>query len=54
MAYLPSTCAPVGATAGGLPVGVQVVGPYLEDRTTIDFARKLGDVVGGFKRPPGY
>lgn len=54
MAYLPSTCAPVGATAGGLPVGVQVVGPYLEDRTTIDFARKLGELVGGFKRPPGY
>ncbi len=54
MVYLPSTCAPVGRTAGGLPVGVQVVGPYLEDRTTIDFARKLAEVVGGYNRPPGY
>lgn len=53
-AYLPSTAAPVGTTPGGLPVGVQIVGPYLEDRTTIDFARKLADVVGGYKRPPGY
>jgi amidase len=53
-AYLPSTSAPVGNTADGLPVGVQVVGPYLEDRTTIDFARKLAEVVGGYRRPPGY
>ena len=53
-AYLPSTAAPVGTTATGLPVGVQIVGPYLGDRTTIDFARRLVEVVGGFKRPPGY
>ena len=50
----PTTAAAVGTTAGGLPVGVQVVGPYLEDRTTIDFARKLADVIGGYQRPPGY
>jgi amidase len=54
MVYLPSTSAPVGRTAGGLPVGIQVVGPYLEDRSTIDFARRLGEVVGGYQRPPGY
>ena len=35
-------------------VGVQIVGPYLEDRTPIDFARRLADVVGGFERPPGF
>jgi amidase len=54
MVYLPSTSAPVGRTAGGLPVGIQVVGPYLEDRSTIDFARRLAEVVGGYQRPPGY
>ena len=53
-AYLPATAAPIGRTATGLPVGVQIVGPYLEDRTTIDFARKLADVIGGYERPPGY
>jgi amidase len=52
--YLPATVAPVGCTSAGLPVGVQIVGPYLEDRTTIDFARRLGDVIGGFEPPPGY
>jgi amidase len=35
---LPSTCVPVGRTASGLPVGVQIIGPYLEDRTTIALA----------------
>jgi amidase len=54
MVYLPSTSSPVGRTAGGLPVGIQIVGPYLEDRSTIDFARRLGEVVGGYQRPPGY
>jgi len=53
-AYLPATAAPVGKTSSGLPVGVQIIGPYLEDRTTIDFARKLADVIGGYERPPGY
>jgi amidase len=54
MAYLPATVAPVGRTAAGLPVGIQIVGPYLEDRTPIDFARRLADVVGGFEIPPGF
>ena len=54
MAYLPVTMAPVGKTSQGLPVGVQIVGPYLEDRTTIDFARRLAEVIGGFEAPSGY
>jgi len=54
MAYLPVTMAPVGRTSQGLPVGVQIVGPYLEDRTTVDFARRLAEVIGGFEAPPGY
>jgi amidase len=52
MAYLPATVAPVGRTPAGLPVGIQIVGPYLEDRTTIHFAGELGTVVGGFAPPP--
>jgi len=38
---LPATCAPIGKTASGLPVGVQIVGPRFEDRTTIAFAALL-------------
>jgi len=51
---LPTTVAPVGSTVGGLPVGVQIVGPYLEDATTIDVAGKMAKVIGGFRAPPGY
>jgi amidase len=54
MAYLPSTVAPVGRTPAALPIGMQIVGPYLEDQTPIAFARHLADAIGGFEPPPGY
>lgn len=54
MAYLPATVVPVGRTASGLPVGVQIVGPYLEDRTTLAAGRAISEAVGGFVPPPGY
>jgi amidase len=37
-----------------MPIGVQVIGPYLEDRTPLRFAALLGRELGGFERPPGY
>ena len=54
LAGLPATTAPVGLTAGGLPVGLQIVGPYLEDATPIAVAGRLADLIGGFKAPPGF
>ncbi|MGZ4201983.1 MAG: amidase [Thermoleophilaceae bacterium] len=53
-AYLPAVSAPVGLTETGLPVGLQVIGPYLEDRTAIDIARRLAEVLGGFQTPPEF
>jgi len=53
LAYLPATVAPVGRTRDGLPVGIQIVGPYLEDRTTLAVARHVTKVLGGFSPPPG-
>ncbi len=38
---LPATVAPAGFTAGGLPLGVQIVGPYFEDRSTLALAGLL-------------
>jgi len=52
--YLPSTVAPAGSTPGGLPVGVQIVGPQYGDRTCIDFAHLLEQEYRGFVPPPGY
>jgi len=54
VAYLPSTVAPAGLSEDGLPVGVQIVAPFLEDRTSIHFAELIEDVVGGFIPPPGF
>ncbi|HEY2944195.1 MAG TPA: amidase family protein [Vicinamibacteria bacterium] len=54
LAGLPATTAPVGLTRSGLPVGIQILGPYLEDATPIDVAGKMADVVGGFHPPKGY
>jgi len=38
LANLPATSAPIGKTRAGLPIGVQIIGPHLADRTTIAFA----------------
>ena len=52
MAYLPSTVVPVGRTADGLPIGVQVVGPFMEDRMPLAVARELEARCGGIEAPP--
>lgn len=55
VAYLPATVAPIGFTSNGLPVGIQIVGPYLEDHTSIQFAILLEkEITGSFKLPPGF
>ncbi|MBT2335886.1 amidase [Variovorax paradoxus] len=38
---LPATVAPAGFTPDGLPLGVQIVGPYFEDRSTLALAALL-------------
>jgi hypothetical protein len=43
-----------GVTRTGLPIGLQVIGPYLEDRTPIRFAALVAQEWGGFRPPPGY
>jgi amidase len=53
-ANLPATAMPVGLTRGGLPYGLQAIGPHLEDRTTLAFAELLEREFGGFRPPPGY
>ncbi|MEZ5234137.1 MAG: amidase family protein [Acidimicrobiales bacterium] len=52
---LPGTVIPVGLAASGLPVGVQIVGPYLHDRTTLAFAAaRWRSLVGPCPAPPGF
>jgi amidase len=50
----PATAIPLGSGPSGRPVGAQVIGPYLEDRTPLRFAQLLAQRRGGFQLPPGY
>jgi amidase len=52
--HVPVVTLPTGPTPGGLPVGVQVIGPYLHDRRLLALADRLDAVAGGPATPPGY
>jgi amidase len=54
MAYLPATAAPIGFTPGGIPAGIQIVGPQYGDFGCIGFARLLEREYQGFVPPPNY
>ena len=53
LAGLPALSAPAGTSTAGLPVGLQVIGPALEDDTVLTFAELLAEIVGGYVVPPG-
>ena len=51
---LPSAVVPIGRTGAGLPVGMQIVAPYLHDRRAIRAAQLVSEVLGGYTPPPGF
>jgi amidase len=51
---LPATAIPIGLSPERLPVGVQIVGPWLEDRTPLKLAELIEREFGGFVRPPMF
>ncbi len=52
VANLPATAMPTGRLIDGLPMGLQAIGPYLEDRTPLRFAQLVEQALGGFAPPP--
>ena len=52
--YLPSTVAPMGLTAQGLPAGIQIIARQYGDYTSIRFAQMLEREFAAFVPPPGY
>jgi amidase len=51
---LPATAIPLGLSPGGLPVGAQIIGPWLEDRTPIRLAELIEREFGGFVPPAAF
>jgi amidase len=51
--YLPAVTVPVGL-ADGLPVGAQVIAPFLHDHHALAVAALLEAVTGGYRPPPGF
>jgi amidase len=51
VANLPATAVPIRRQVDGVPVGVQVAGGFLEDRTTLCFAQLVEEEFGGFIAP---
>jgi amidase len=51
MPGLPATAIPLGLNLQGLPLGVQIVGPFLEDRTPLKLAELIEREIGGFIPP---
>ncbi|MBW8816122.1 MAG: amidase [Caulobacterales bacterium] len=50
--HLPATAVPAGRTAGGLPVGAQLIGPLGGDARTLAIAQAIDENVRGFQPPP--
>ncbi|HEV7603224.1 MAG TPA: amidase [Bradyrhizobium sp.] len=51
---LPATAIPIGLSPEGLPIGVQIVGPWLEDHTPLKLAELIEREFGGFVPPPMF
>ena len=50
----PATVIPIGRTPSGLPVGLQIMGPHLEDATPLTIAMCMEQLTGGFMAPPSF
>jgi amidase len=50
--YLPAVTVPVGQDMRGLPIGAQVLAPWLHDHYALAVAGLLEEASGGFRPPP--
>ena len=50
----PAVSLPAGQSAEGLPIGVQLVGRRWDDDHLLAVAERVAEILGPFRRPPGY
>ncbi|MCO5120705.1 MAG: amidase [Burkholderiaceae bacterium] len=51
LSHLPALTLPVAMSSQGLPIGVQIIAPYLHDKSLIAFARKIQEILGPCRFP---
>lgn len=54
MTGLPSIVVPVGLDSQGLPICLQLIGRRWKDERLLAIAKLVSEVIGGFRKPPGY
>ena len=52
MPHLPSVAIPIGQTAEGLPVGMQLIGPKWSDHKILSIGEEISSVLGHHFTPP--
>ncbi len=50
----PALVMPLGTSKDGLPIGVQLIGPYWSEPELLHIARQLGPLTKGFVAPQGF
>jgi len=50
----PAVVAPLGVSSTGLPIGLQIIGRQWGDMSLLNAAETLDQIIGPFRRPPGY
>jgi amidase len=50
----PALVMPLGTSKDGLPIGIQLVGPYWSEPELLHIARQLAPLTKGFVAPPGF
>lgn len=50
----PALVMPLGSSKGGLPIGVQLIGPYWSEPELLHIARRLAPLTKGFVAPAGF
>jgi amidase len=50
----PMVVVPAGVDRHGLPFGLQIIGKRFSDEQLLGIAEVVSELMGGFRRPPGY
>ena len=50
----PALVVPLGQSEDGLPIGLQIIGPYGAEKALLNFGKLIDPFIQGYKAPKGY